>query len=90
MLEVELTSHLNLSGIVHRRSYFAEGGRVRKTGSGIAEIRVIESIEEFKAQRLATSILCLVYSHQGSCSNVPLLDRHKRNSGFCAERSSQR
>lgn len=50
MSEVEFTRHLNLSWVVHRRSYFAEGGRVSKTGGGIGEVGVIESIEEFKAQ----------------------------------------
>ena len=50
MSEVKLSSHLNLSWVVHRRTHFAEGGRVRKAGSWIGEVGVIEGIEELETQ----------------------------------------
>ena len=50
MSEVELTSHLNLSWVVHRRIYFAEGGYVGKAGSWVGKIGVIEGIEELETQ----------------------------------------
>ena len=50
MSEVKLGSHLNLSWVVHRSAYFTEGGGIRKAGSWVGEVGVIERIEELESQ----------------------------------------
>lgn len=50
MSEVKLASHLNLSRVVHRRAYFAEGGYVSKAGSWVGKVGMIEGIEELKTK----------------------------------------
>ena len=50
MSEVELTSHLNLSWVVHRRGDLTEGGRVGEAGGWVGEVSMIESVEELETK----------------------------------------